>query len=112
MSALGHQRTCAVQAVCPLCANSGHEVVHSTTLSARASNVGTVSAARFRGFRLIANSYFFGAGPGKSLGFSPAVNRLRNPIKSKSETDLYSFLTAAQRERCHNSRRFPISSRS
>ena len=74
--------------VCPLCANSGHEVVHSTTLSARASNVGTVSAARFRGFGLIANSYFFGAGPGKSLGFSPAVNRLPN-LSNQNRKPIY-----------------------
>ena len=69
---------------CPLCANSGHEVVHSTTLSARASNVGgTVSAERFRGFQIDRQFVFFWCRPGQITRFFSRREQAAQPYQIK-----------------------------
>jgi hypothetical protein len=56
---------------CQLWAKSGH-CDHSMTLSARASSAGdTMRPSAFAVFRLMPNSYLFGACTGRSAGFSP-----------------------------------------
>ena len=60
-----------MQQPCPLCANSGHPIIHSIISSARACIGGSLMASALSIVRLMTDSNLVGCTTGNSAGFLP-----------------------------------------